>query len=74
MRRQQCQHHRRQSHGSISYTDDDSLTVGTVTDTAMASSTTSTGITSGGFDVKLTTTQPLSPLSIAAPVTLGAAT
>ena len=37
----------------------------------MATSTTSTGIASGGFDVKLTTTQPLSPLSIAAPVTLG---
>src|SRR5205823_2361197 len=58
--------------GTIRYTDDDSRTVSTDTDTAMLTSTTSTGIASGGFDVKLTTTQANSPLSIAAPVTLGA--
>src|SRR5204862_545697 len=44
----------------------------TVTDTAMSMSVSTTGIASGGFDVKLTTTAPLSPLSIEAPVTLGA--
>src|SRR5256885_15603746 len=58
--------------GSISYTDNDSLTVGSVTDTAAATSVSTTGISSGSFDVKLTTTLPLSPLSIEAPVTLGA--
>src|SRR6476620_6340836 len=40
--------------GSISYTDANSLTVGTVTDTAMSPNSTSSGITSGGNDVKLT--------------------
>src|SRR5258705_8038120 len=35
-------------------------------------SVSTTGIASGGFDVKLTTTTPLSPLSIEAPVSLGA--
>src|SRR5207253_2812803 len=40
--------------GSISYTDANSLTVGTVTDTAMSPSTTTHGITSSGNDVKLT--------------------
>src|SRR5438552_4501504 len=58
--------------GSISYTDADSLSVGSVTDTAMSMSVSTTGIASGGFDVKLTTTAPLSPLSIEAPVSLGA--
>src|SRR5206468_2809435 len=57
--------------GSISYLDADNLTVGSVTDTAMATSVSTTGITSGGFDVKLATTA--GALSIAAPVTLGAA-
>src|SRR5207244_3907938 len=57
--------------GSISYTDADSLSVGSVTDTAMSMSVSTTGIASGGFDVKLTTTAPLSPLSIEAPVSLG---
>src|SRR2546423_4970 len=38
----------------------------------MSMSVSTTGIASGGFDVKLTTTAPLSPLSIEAPVTLGA--
>src|SRR5207244_4038656 len=40
--------------GSISYTDANSLTVGTVTDTAMSPSATTSGITSSGNDVKLT--------------------
>src|SRR5437764_15202896 len=38
----------------------------------MSMSVSTTGIASGGFDVKLTTTGPLSPLSIEAPVSLGA--
>src|SRR2546430_15146874 len=38
----------------------------------MAMSVSTTGIASGGFDVKLTTTAPLSPLAIEAPVSLGA--
>jgi len=45
--------------GSISSRDDDSLGRRTVTDTAAAGSVATTGIASGGFDVKLTTTQPL---------------
>src|SRR5207253_425851 len=40
--------------GTISYTDANSLTVGTVTDTAMSPSATTSGITSSGNDVKLT--------------------
>src|SRR5207244_3546937 len=56
--------------GSISYLDADSLTVGSVTDTAMSMSVSTTGLTSGGFDVKLATTA--GALSIEAPVTLGA--
>src|SRR5437868_4124750 len=56
--------------GSISYSDADSLTVGSVTDTAMSLSVSTTGLTSGGFDVKLATTA--GALSIEAPVTLGA--
>src|SRR6185503_17880631 len=56
--------------GSISYLDADSLTVGSVTDTAMSMSVSTTGLTSGGFDVKLATTS--GALSIEAPVTLGA--
>src|SRR6185295_2199136 len=40
--------------GPISYTDANTLTVGTVTDTAMSPSTTSSGIISAGNDVKLT--------------------
>src|SRR5262249_49349270 len=57
--------------GTISYTDTDDLTVATVSDAACSSPTSSTGITSGGADVKLTTTHALSPLSIAAAVDLG---
>src|SRR5205823_1343032 len=52
------------------YTDADSLTIGTVVDTAAAIGSSTTGVASGGFDVKLTTTS--GPLSIHAPVTLGA--
>src|SRR5258705_227528 len=40
--------------GPISYTDASGLVVGTVTDTAMTPNTTTSGITSGGNDVKLT--------------------
>src|SRR5437868_17405 len=40
--------------GTISYLDVNGLAVGTVTDTAMSPSTTTSGITSGGNDVKLT--------------------
>src|SRR5206468_1543392 len=40
--------------GPISYTDANTLVVGTVTDTAMSPSTTTHGISSGGNDVKLT--------------------
>src|SRR5207249_3387940 len=40
--------------GPISYTDANALVVGTVTDTAMTPSTTTSGITSSGNDVKLT--------------------
>src|SRR5207244_1155110 len=40
--------------GTISYTDANSLTVGTVTDTAMSPSTTTHGISSSNSDVKLT--------------------
>src|SRR5436309_834402 len=40
--------------GPISYTDANSLTVGTVTDTAMSPSTTTHGITTTNNDVKLT--------------------
>src|SRR5436190_271220 len=40
--------------GPISYQDVNTLTVGTVTDTAMTPNTTTSGITSGGNDVKLT--------------------
>src|SRR5205085_2083628 len=40
--------------GTISYTDANSLTVGTVTDTAMTPSTTTHGIASTNSDVKLT--------------------
>src|SRR5207302_353536 len=40
--------------GPISYLDVNGLAVGTVTDTAMSPSTTTSGITSGGNDVKLT--------------------
>src|SRR5262249_12692888 len=57
--------------GTISYTDTDDLTVGTVSDTACSTPTSSTGIISGGADVKLTTTHTNSPLSIAAAVNLG---
>src|SRR5207237_496428 len=39
--------------GPISYLDVNTLSVGTVTDTAMSPSTTTSGITSGGNDVKL---------------------
>src|SRR6185503_12057783 len=46
--------------GSISYADVDSLTVGSVTDTAMAVSVSTSGITSQGFDVKLATGGDLS--------------
>src|SRR6185295_13897560 len=56
--------------GSISYLDADSLSVGSVTDTAMSMSVSTTGLTSGGFDVKLATTA--GALAIEAPVTLGA--
>src|SRR6185503_1778435 len=56
--------------GSISYLDADSLSVGSVTDAAMSMSVSTTGITSGGFDVKLATTS--GALAIEAPVTLGA--
>src|SRR5262249_9457038 len=55
--------------GSISYTDANDLTVGSVTDTAMSMSSTSTGITSNGYDVKLSTVN--GALSIESPVTLG---
>src|SRR5205085_1869690 len=40
--------------GTISYLDVNTLSVGTVTDTAMSPSATTSGITSGGNDVKLT--------------------
>src|SRR5947209_5384516 len=40
--------------GTISYLDVNGLAVGTVTDTAMSPSATTSGITSGGNDVKLT--------------------
>src|SRR6476620_11266017 len=40
--------------GSISYTDANSLTVGTVTDTAMTPNSTTSGISSSNNDVKLT--------------------
>src|SRR5205823_3473430 len=40
--------------GTISYLDVNTLSVGAVTDTAMSPSTTTSGITSGGNDVKLT--------------------
>src|SRR5437868_3796249 len=40
--------------GRISYLDANTLSVGAVTDTAMSPSTTTSGITSGGNDVKLT--------------------
>src|SRR5205085_1473351 len=40
--------------GTISYLDANTLSVGTVTDTAMSPSATTSGITSGGNDVKLT--------------------
>src|SRR5256714_1170474 len=40
--------------GPISYTDANTLVVGTVTDTAMSPGTTTHGISSGGNDVKLT--------------------
>src|SRR5436190_804739 len=40
--------------GPISYLDVNTLSVGTVTDTAMSPSTTTSGITSSGNDVKLT--------------------
>src|SRR5205085_900665 len=56
--------------GSISYADADSLTVGSVTDTAMNMSVSTGGITSSGFDVKLATST--GALSIEAPVTLDA--
>src|SRR5947207_10801783 len=42
------------SSGTISYLDVNGLAVGTVTDTAMSPSTTTSGITSTGNDVKLT--------------------
>src|SRR5207247_550013 len=41
--------------GSLSYADTDSLTVGSVTDTAMSVSVSTSGVTSAGFDVKLAT-------------------
>src|SRR5205823_3589716 len=53
--------------GLVSYTDADSLAIGTVADTAAAIGTSTIGVASGGFDVKLTTTS--GPLSIAAPDT-----
>src|SRR2546423_11550700 len=40
--------------GTISYLDVNTLSVGTVTDTAMTPNSTTSGITSGGNDVKLT--------------------
>src|SRR5205823_284756 len=58
--------------GSISYTDADILTGGSVTDTAMIMSVSTYAIASGGFDVKLTAKARLRPLSIYAPVTLRA--
>ena len=46
--------------GTISYRDVNALTVGSVTDSAMSPSTTTTGITTSGFDVKLVSGGPLS--------------
>src|SRR5207248_2468914 len=48
--------------GSISYLDVNGLAVGTVTDTAMSPSTTTSGITSDSNDVKLTTQFPYTTL------------
>src|SRR5207249_1482408 len=58
--------------GSISYTDTDSLSVGSVTDTAMSMSVSATGSARGGSDLEPTRTAALSPYSIEAPVSLGA--
>src|SRR5947208_9307576 len=58
--------------GSISYTDADSLSVGSVTDTAMSMSVSTTGMDSDRFELKVTEKQPLSPLPVEDPVTLGA--
>src|SRR5205814_1332753 len=55
--------------GSISYTDADSLSVGSVTDTAMPMSVSTTEIAISGLDVKQTANAALSPLSIEAPET-----
>src|SRR5437762_545681 len=56
--------------GTISYLDINGLAVGAVTDTAMSPSTTTSGITSGGNDVKLTV--QAGGLSIAASLATGA--
>src|SRR5205814_1385128 len=56
--------------GSISHADADSLTVGSVIDTAMSMTVATSGLTSGGFDVKLATMA--GALAIETPVTLGA--
>src|SRR2546421_337688 len=56
--------------GTISYLDVNGLAVGTVTDTAMSPSTTTSGITSGGNDVKLTV--QAGGLSIGASLVTGA--
>src|SRR5438105_3337527 len=56
--------------GTISYLDINALAVGTVTDTAMSPSATTSGITSGGNDVKLTV--QAGGLSIGAGIATGA--
>src|SRR5207237_1030081 len=56
--------------GTISYLDVNGLAVGTVTDTAMTPNTTTSGITSGGNDVKLTV--QAGGLSIGASLATGA--
>src|SRR5207244_11922208 len=57
------------STGSLSYADTNSLTVGSVTDTAMSTSVSTSGITSNGSDVKLATG---GDLALESAVTLGA--